>query len=155
VRIERIHDQVRIEASLQLIAHHHIVWQVLTDYESLPSLVPGMRSSRRVSRPGEPLLPRQTGRSGLRLLEVVLRVIETPREAIGFSSVAGTFRSKSGEWRIESLEAGTMLTYRASIVPGFWVPPLIGPSVIRDEVRTKLAGVAAESGAAPTAPEEA
>jgi len=38
----------------------------------------------------------------------------------------------------------TLLIYRASIVPGFWVPPLIGTQVMAQDVRSKLVGVANE-----------
>ena len=148
VRIARDADTIRIDAKLRVDVHHHIAWQVLTDYDNLARFVPGLSSSRIVSEPGAPMLLKQTGRSGLLWLtvpvEVVVQIEEIPLEAIRFFAVSGTLKSKSGEWRIEAQDDATLLIYRASIVPGFWVPPLIGTAVMAQDVRSKLVGVANE-----------
>ena len=148
VRIARDAETIRIDARLQVNAHHHIAWQVLTDYDNLARFVPGLTSSRIVSEPGAPLLLKQTGRSGLLLLtvpvEVVVQIEETSLEAIRFFAVSGTLKSKSGEWRIEAQDDTTLPIYRANIVPEFWVPPLIGSAVMSQDVRNKLVGVANE-----------
>ena len=148
VRIARDADTIRINAKLRVDVHHHIAWQVLTDYNNLARFVPGLLTSRIVSEPGSPLLLKQTGRSGLLWMtvpvEVVVRIEEIPLEVIHFSAVSGTLKSKSGEWRIEAQDDATLLIYRASIVPGFWVPPLIGTAVMAQDVRSTLVGVARE-----------
>lgn len=148
VRIARDADTIRIDARLRVDVHHHIAWQVLTDYDNLARFVPGLQTSRIVSEPGAPLLLQQTGQSGFLWLtlpiEVVVRIVEVPLEAIRFSAVSGTLKSKSGEWRIEAQDDATLLIYRASIVPGFWVPPLIGTAMMGQDVRSKLVGVANE-----------
>lgn len=148
VVIERDAGTIRIDARLQVEAHHHIAWQVLTDYDNLARFVPGLLSSRIVREPGAPMLLRQTGQSGFLWLtlpiDVVVQIEEVPLEAIRFSAVSGTLKSKSGEWRIEAQNDGTLLRYRANIVPGFWVPPLLGTAVMAQDVRSKLAGVASE-----------
>ena len=148
IRIERDGDVIRIKAKLQVNAHHHIAWQVLADYNNVARFVPGIETSRIVSGPGEPLLLKQTGQSGFLLfkfpVEVVLRITETPLEAIRFSAISGNLKSQTGEWRIERQEDMTLLTYQSNIVPGFWVPPLIGTEVIGRDVRNKLMAVAQE-----------
>ena len=148
VKIERDADTIRIDANLRVDVHHHIAWQVLTDYNNLARFVPGLLTSRIVSEPGSPMLLKQTGRSGLLWMtvpvEVIVQIEEIPLEVIRFSAVSGTLKSKSGEWRIEAQDDATLLIYRASIVPGFWVPPLIGTAVMAQDVRSKLVGVANE-----------
>ena len=148
VRIERDADTIRIDARLRVDVHHHIAWQVLTDYDNLARFVPGLTSSGIVSAPGAPMRLKQTGQSGFLWLtlpiEVVVQIDEIPLEAIRFIAVSGTLKSKSGEWRIEAQGDATLLIYRASIVPGFWVPPLIGTAVMAQDVRSKLVGVANE-----------
>ncbi len=75
---------------------------MLTDYNNLAAFVPGMRTSRIVSAPGEPLLVRSTGQSGFLFfsvpVEIVTRMEELPIEAIRFYAVGGNLKSKSGEW---------------------------------------------------------
>ena len=148
IRIARNQGAFKIDASLRVEAHHHIAWQVLTDYNNLARFVPGMQTSQVVSGPGEPLLLKQTGQSGFLLftlpIEVLVRITETPLEAIRFEAVGGSFKNKQGEWRIERQADATLLIYRASITPGFWVPPQIGTAVIGQDVRNKLSGVARE-----------
>ena len=148
IRIERNQDAIRINASLRVDAHHHIAWQVLTDYNNLARFVPGMQTSEIVSGPGEPLLLKQTGQSGFLLfrlpIEVLVQVTEAPLEAVRFHGVGGSFKNKHGEWRIEPQGDATRLIYQANIVPGFWVPPLIGPAVMGQDVSSKLVGVAQE-----------
>lgn len=148
VRIERTQDVIRIDASLRVDVHHHIAWQVLTDYDNLARFVPGMQTSKIVSRPGEPLMLKQTGQSGFLLfkvpIEVVVQIVETPLETIGFHGVGGSFKNQHGEWRIERLGDATRLIYQANIVPGFRVPPLIGPAVMGQDVSSKLTGLAQE-----------
>ena len=148
IRIERNQDAIVINASLRVDVHHHIAWQVLTDYDNLARFVPGMQSSKIVSRPGEPLLLKQTGQSGFLLfslpIEVLVQVTEAPLEAVRFHGVGGSFKNKHGEWRIEPQGDATLLIYQANIVPGFWVPPLIGPTVMGQDVRSKLLALAQE-----------
>ncbi|MEK6591775.1 MAG: SRPBCC family protein [Pseudomonadota bacterium] len=148
IRVERKQDFIHIEASLHIAAHHHVAWQVLTDYNNLASFVPGLQTSRIVSAAGEPMLLRQTGQSGFLWfsmpLEVVVRIREMPLVAILFDTVGGNLKSKSGEWRLEQLDDATLLTYRVHVVPGFWIPPLIGAAVIGQDVRNMLTSVAQE-----------
>ncbi len=148
IRIERKQDAIQINASLRVDVHHHVAWQVLTDYDNQAAFVPGIRTSQVVSAPGEPLRVRQTGQSGFLFfsvpVEVVTRLEELPLEAIRFYAVGGNLKNKSGEWRIEARGEATLISYQANIVPGFWVPPLIGAAVIGQDVRNKLVGAGQE-----------
>jgi len=159
ILVERRQDSIHIEASLHVAAHHHVAWQVLTDYDNLASFVPGLRTSRIVSAAGEPMLLRQTGQSGFLWfsmpLEVVVRIREMPLVAILFDTVSGNLKSKSGEWRLEQRDDATLLSYRVHVVPGFWVPPLIGSAVIGQDVRNMLASVAQEMQRRAAAPASA
>ena len=148
IRIERSQDAIRINATLRVDAHHRIAWQVLTDYNNMARFVPGMQTSQIVSGPGEALLLKQAGQSGFLLfalpIKVVVRIAETPLEVIRFEAVGGSFKNKRGEWRIKGQDDATLLVYQASIAPGFWVPPLIGPAVMGQDVRSELMGLARE-----------
>jgi len=75
VRIARDADTIRIDAKLRVDVHHHIAWQVLTDYDNLARFVPGLLTSRIVSEPGAPLLLKQTGQSGLLWMTVPVEVV--------------------------------------------------------------------------------
>ncbi|HSD61575.1 MAG TPA: SRPBCC family protein, partial [Burkholderiales bacterium] len=112
-----------------------IVWDVLTDYNRIATFVPGLKVSRLLSGAGEPLLLEQKGGIGLAMfsfdIDVVARVEEQPFHTIRFEAVGGNMREMRGEWNVEDLGEGSRLRYRLHVVPGFWVPPVIGPAVIR------------------------
>ncbi|MBM3357818.1 MAG: hypothetical protein FJY54_08835 [Betaproteobacteria bacterium] len=148
IRIERKEDVFYIDARLRVDAHHHIAWEVLTDYNNLARFVPGMQSSEIVSGPGQPLLLRQTGQSGFLVfnvpVEVTVRIDEIPLEAVRFRAISGNLNNKAGEWRLEEHGDATLLWYRARITPGFWVPALLATPVMVRDIARKLTGVAKE-----------
>jgi hypothetical protein len=148
IRVERREGAFRVDARMSVDAHHHIAWQVLTDYNNLARFVPGMQTSQIVSAPGEPMLLRQTGQSGFLVfnvpIEVIARIEEFPLDAIRFYAVGGNLKNKVGEWRIQRQNDATLLLYQADIVPGFWVPALLAASIMAEDVRRKLVGVAQE-----------
>lgn len=148
IRIERKENAFYVDARLRVDAHHHIAWQVLTDYNNLARFVPGMQTSEIVSGPGQPLLLRQTGQSGFLVfnvpVDVTVRIDEILLEAVRFQAVAGSLSNKSGEWRLEEQGEATLLLYRASITPGFWVPTLIAAPAMARDIGRKLTGVANE-----------
>ena len=125
-----------------------IAWEVLTDYNHLAEFVPDMRVSRIISAPGEPLLLEQKGEAGFLVfhfpIEVLLQVEERPQDWLRFTLVRGNMKGMRGEWRIEKLGEGTRVTYDAELMPNFWVPPLIGPHIVRRNVRNQLEGVVRE-----------
>jgi len=148
VRIERQEDAFNVEADLLVAVDKRVAWQVLTDYNNLASFVPGMRSSRIVSAPGEPLLVEQKGESGFLLfrvpIEVVARVKEVPFGTVRFQSVGGNLTNKRAEWDLRRHDHATRVNYRANITPGFLLPPIIGPALVGRDVRIMLESVARE-----------
>lgn len=148
LEVERNGDVIDVTASVSVPVDMHTAWQVLTDYDHLADFVPKMRSSRVLSAPGLPLMVEQKGETGFLVfffpIEVVLRIEEQPPELIRFESVAGNIKKMQGLWRVVAEEGGVRLSYRAQLTPGFWVPPVIGPGIIKRDVRAQFEGVARE-----------
>ena len=148
VQVARQENAFNVEANLLVAVDQRIVWEVLTDYNSLASFVPGMRSSRIISAPGEPLLVESKGVSGFLWfrvpIEVVARVEEVPFGAIRFQSVSGNLTNKRAEWDLQRHDHATRVNYRAHITPGFSLPPLIGPAIVGRDVKIMLESVARE-----------
>ena len=92
VQVLRQDNAFQIEARLMVAVDQRVAWQVLTDYDKLASLVPGMRSSRIVSAAGEPLLLAQKGESGLLLFKVPIEVVTIYRKS------SASFFSRN--WRV-------------------------------------------------------
>lgn len=146
--VARQENAFQVEANLLVAVDKRVAWQVLTDYDNPASFVPGMRLSRIVSAPGEPLLLEQKGESGFLLfkvpIEVVSRVEEAPLNTIRFQSVGGNLANKRGEWALERHDHATRVSYRANLVPGFPLPPLIGPAIVGRDVRIMVESVERE-----------
>lgn len=135
VYVDRSSDGVAVDTRALLPVPPRVVWDVLTDYNRIAAFVPGLKVSRLLSGAGEPLLLEQKGGINFAVfsfdIDVVARVEELPFHTIRFESVGGNMREMRGEWNVEDLGDGSRLRYRLHVVPGFWVPPVVGPAVIR------------------------
>jgi hypothetical protein len=126
---------------------------VLTDFERLSEFVPGIRSSKVVSQPGEMLKIEQVGVAGPSLLGLTVRttlgLTLTPPVAgaearVDFGAFGGNLRQMHGAWVVRENKAGCRIEYRATIEPNFPVPPLIGPFVMRRQVEAQLDAISRE-----------
>ena len=77
-------------------------------------------------------------------IEVVSRVVEAPPNTIRFRSVGGNLTSQTGEWALDRHDHATRVSYRATIAPGFPLPPFIGPEIVGRDVRIMLESVGRE-----------
>jgi hypothetical protein len=48
------------------------------------------------------------------------------------------FSYASEDWQIVAEDGGTRIRYRSEMVPGFFVPPLIGPYILKSRMRAQL-----------------
>lgn len=146
--VRRVGSSFRIQATIEADAPVGLCFAVLSDFDRLSDFIPGMQSSRVVSLPGEPLLIRQVGRTKLAFseyaLDVTLAVAVDPPREIAFRRVAGNLRRMEGRWQIAGDGARCRIDYRADIEPGFWVPPLIGPLLMRNQVTRQVDGLESE-----------
>lgn len=146
VAVVRNGDVFEIEAQTRVTAGRDAAWAVLTDYDGYAEFVPGMTSSRHLS--DQPLRIAQEGVFGVLFLRKriysTLVVQEDPPSAIRFHSVAGNLRRLETEVRLAQDGDKIIVNYLSTIEPDFWVPPLIGTSIVRRGIRAKLQAVAEE-----------
>lgn len=149
LQVSRDGEMIFIRGQLDLPVPPQVAWATLTDYARFVDFVPDITYSR--------LLPdsvHDTRRLELRgenrvvffraEYQAVLALQEQVGERIRFKAVSGNFRQLEGEWHLSSNGAGTRIAYYARLVPDFWVPPLIGPLLIRYNVRRQLEGMVRE-----------
>jgi ribosome-associated toxin RatA of RatAB toxin-antitoxin module len=146
--VARSGSSFQVRATIDADASAELCYAVLADFDRLSDFIPGMQSSRIVSPPGEPLLLRQVGRTKVAISEytfdVTLAVAVDPPREITFRRVAGNFRRMDGGWRVSGDMARCRIDYRADIEPGFWVPPLVGPLIMRSQVARQIEGLESE-----------
>lgn len=148
VSVERDGALLQVRASLRVEAPANTCFAVLADYDRIEQFVPGMVSSDVVSPPGQPIRLRQVGQAGVgpfrATLDVTLAVTEHPPTRIDFERVAGNLERMRGGWVVAGDASRCGITYRAEIEPQFWVPPLIGPKLMRSQVEAQLRGLQQE-----------
>jgi ribosome-associated toxin RatA of RatAB toxin-antitoxin module len=156
IEAKRRGDSVEIHARALIAASPSLVWQVLTDYEHLPSFIPGLLKSVVSQRQGNQLVLEQTGEARFLVfsfpIEVRYEVIESPPEWISSRAVGGNLRRMNGRYDIQPAPAGTvaeparslLLRYEGVIEPTFELPPLIGLVALRSMVEQQFTAMVAE-----------
>ena len=118
------------------------VWNVLTDYEHATRFISNLERSTVLSRSDERIVVSQRGRMGFGpfavAVEAVNEILLTPHERTQSRSLSGSMKRYSATTRLISEGEGTRILYRAESVPDVWIPPLIGPALIRSDTRGRF-----------------
>lgn len=143
-------DLVKEDKVYRLLARVHVeapqqaVFEVLNDYEGFPRL-----SS--VFREGGIVEPIENGRGVVyihmnacilfycRDMELVewLEVEPFERMVVTVDPERSDLEFGRGTWLLASDEQGTLLDYEVEMKPRFWIPPVLGPLVIKAVVRSR------------------
>lgn len=140
---------VQVTARTVVHAPAELIWQTLTDYDHLSQFVPGLDSSRVVSRQGSQLVIEQKG--GIRWwffyypIRVTVASTERPYESISVHLLQGNLRRLDGGYRIESQPDGsTELTWQGLIEPDGPLPGFIRTALLRRSISDQFAGMVQE-----------
>ena len=68
----------------------------------------------------------------------------TPRRRIQARGLAGNTRQFESDMVLAPLDGGTRFSYRVAMVPDFWLPSLLGPSLLQHELAEQFNAMAAE-----------
>lgn len=165
IEAERRGESIEIRARALVAAPVALVWQVLTDYERLPSFIPGLAKSVIRERQGNRLVVEQTGEARFLMfsfpIEVRYEVVESPPGGISSRAIGGNLRRMNGRYALQPAPAGAegrqgavLLRYDGEMEPSFDVPPFIGLVAVRSMVEQQFTAMVAEieRRAAPGAP---
>jgi ribosome-associated toxin RatA of RatAB toxin-antitoxin module len=150
IEARRHGESVEIKAHAEIAAPAGIVWQVLTDYERLPSFIPGLAKSVVRERQGNLLVVEQAGEARFLLfsfpIEVRYEVMEAPEQWVESHAVAGNLKRMNGRYDIEpgSEPLKMRLRYQGLIEPAFALPPFIGVAALRSMVEEQFTAMVAE-----------
>jgi ribosome-associated toxin RatA of RatAB toxin-antitoxin module len=147
-RVTRTGRLLHVTAALLAAAPANTCYEVLADFDRLEDFVPRLVSSDVLSAPGEPILLRQVGEARVAFfrasIDVTLAVRVHPPERIEFERIAGNLKQMQGGWTVTGDGQRCDIAYRADIEPAFWVPPLIGPRLMRSQIAAQMRGLLEE-----------
>lgn len=150
VQVERTRTHLAVRATIEADAPQALCYAVIADFDRLAEFIPGLRSSRIVSAPGEPLRLRQVGETKLGFrqyrVDVTLALEADPPRQIEFTRVAGNLERMDGRWQVRGDTQRCTVEYEAALRPEFWVPPIVGPMLVRRQVQQQFDGLTAEIG---------
>ncbi len=118
-------------------------WRVLTDYERLSEFVPNLRASKLLSRTGNQAVIEQQGKGSVLFLtqniHLVMRVKEQPNSSIEVALVSGDMKHYVAHWELvpstQNGIEGTRINYSGKMEPDFFVPPVFGKMIVRNDVK--------------------
>jgi len=141
-------DSFAVEAAAELEAEVTLAWEVLTDYDRLSEFIPGMHSSRIVSRSNRSVIVDQSGEARLLFfsfpIQVRLEIEEFPYERIVSRAIEGNFTELRGAYTLEVRGRRLLLYYTGSLTPNFSIPPLIGTILVRNTVGKRFGAMVDE-----------
>jgi hypothetical protein len=146
-QLETAHDDGRYTVSFEVVldAPRDKVWRIMTDYEQLPRVSKIITASRVLERRDA-----DRHRVSVTLEACVLifcksvhRTVDIeawPQTDIRVSEVPeqSDFRHGAEHWRVAAEGAQTRLRYHAEVEPDFFIPPLIGPPVVKYFLRREI-----------------
>jgi hypothetical protein len=146
VRVEANEAIISVHAEIDTRVDRDLAWGVLTDYNRWAEFIPDLHVCRVISPPGEPIRLEQRGSipwlPNFPLVMIAL-VEEYPPRAIRFQRIAGNIRALVGEWQIQG-KAPVRLVYRATVMPGFPMPPEASIEIFRHDAKVRLEAMARE-----------
>jgi ribosome-associated toxin RatA of RatAB toxin-antitoxin module len=148
VRVERIGGGFTVDLTLYAPVAPSRAWEVLTDFDRMSEFVPNLKSSSVSERNENVLKVNQKGvaRYGIFFVnfESVQETHLSPQREIRANGVSGDFHRMDSVMRLQAEGAGTRLTYHADVLPNFWFPPFIGPTLVRHEIAEQFTGMLRE-----------
>ncbi len=157
IEAERHGDTIEIRARALIAAPVALVWQVLTDYERLPSFIPELSKSVVRERQGNRLVVEQAGEARFLVfsfpIEVRYEVLESPPGGISSRAVGGNLRRMNSRYELQPAPVGpgaegrgaaVLLRYEGEMEPSFELPPVIGLVAVRSMAERQFTAMVAE-----------
>lgn len=125
------------------------VWKTLTGYERMSEFVPDLSSCRVLSRNGNEVIIEQQGTARFLFMShpirLVVRAMETPMASIDIDLISGDMRHYESRWALTPMPetGGTRIVFSSRLMPGFYVPGMLGTTMIRGDIERMMGAVLA------------
>jgi ribosome-associated toxin RatA of RatAB toxin-antitoxin module len=134
--------------SVEVEATPALSFEVLTDYDRMAAFLPGMVSSRVISRDSNTAVVEQTADEGMlffsQRVTARLAVEELPPLRLTVKALSGSFKELRGNYVLTRRQGGTLIEYSARFIPDFHLPRMVGKFAVQQSLERHLDGLAAE-----------
>ena len=151
LRTEATHDDDRYKLTFEVVlnAERDKVWSIMTDYNRLPRVSKVIVESRILKKEDE-----NRYRVGVTLHACVLIFCKTMKKVVDIQAwprndiivigdpALSDFSYSVERWRVVAEGAKTRLYYSAEMVPDFFIPPLIGPWLMKSFLQKEIKATA-------------
>lgn len=144
---------IAVTARARIDAARAVIWQTLTDYDHLAAFIPGMTTSRTLTRCGNSAVVAQTGDAGASLfsypIDIVVEADEQPQSDIAVRILSGNLRTYQGGYRLEPVadaDDSFILTWSGVVEPDINLPGFITSWVLRQTLEDEFRAMLAEIG---------
>jgi ribosome-associated toxin RatA of RatAB toxin-antitoxin module len=150
IQVEKLSERQRqITASIKIPHPVEKVWQILTDYESLPEFIPNLAKSCLLPHPNGGIRLEQVGAQRVLNFNFCARVVldleEIFPQLIKFQMVEGDFKAFSGSWFLEpdllQDNHSTSLCYTIQVWPKLTMPVAMIEKCIRKDLQLNLLAI--------------
>lgn len=141
-------DGYLIQAQIHAPEPPQEVWAVLTDFDHMASFLPNLSQSRITAKNGSSLTVAQKGQAKLAGMafpfETVRELELKPFESVKSRLISGNMKKMNTTTTLHPESGGTGIHFVAEAVPDFWIPSLIGPSLMRHQVESQFSAILVE-----------
>jgi hypothetical protein len=138
-----MHGQiVAVDVDCPVAAPWAVVWEVLTDYDHMARFISNLEYSGVDDRADNVLRVHQKGKASRGILTLRfdnVREIElVPYREIRSRLISGDLKASDFVTRIVEIDARLHIVNSGRYVPNLWVPPFIGPALIKAETQKQF-----------------
>lgn len=139
----------QVQASATVQAAPATVWKVLTAYDRMTEYVPDLGLCRVLARNGNEVIIEQQGNARFlfvtKAVHLIVRALETPMSAIDISLISGNMKRYEARWELVPVPetGGTRLLYGGKMMPDFYVPGMLGATMVRGDIAHMMQAVLA------------
>ena len=142
IKVRNDGEQVSLEATFIVPVSPQQAWLVFTDFDNIPNFISGVVASKVNDRYGNRLRVSQKGVTRYGFVDFSFETIREvnlfPFQRIHERMLSGSMRKMEETTQFLPEGNHTRIIYHADIVPGMWVPPMVGNMFIKHEAHEQF-----------------